>query len=127
MVGWGSVPFYSEYTSDGTLVHDVQFAMEKSSFHSYRVFKAPWMGRPLTRPDIAVSPDSKVGYTSWNGATEVESWAILEGESFETLVEVERVRKTGFETTFSLSGKQRYTAVAAYDAKVGSIILQIRA
>ena len=42
---------------------------------------APWVGRPRTRPAIALRrEDPQVTVTaSWNGATEVRAWQVLAG------------------------------------------------
>ena len=78
-VGWGSSPFFSEYTEDGELLFDAEFP---GSAQSYRAFRFPWKGDPDDDPAVAVDrgPDDKVTlYASWNGATEVESWEALAG------------------------------------------------
>jgi hypothetical protein len=42
-------------------------------------------------------------YMSWNGATEVESWAVIGGKTIDTVnTNLEVVQKVGFETVASV-------------------------
>lgn len=43
-VGWGSIPYVTEYTADGELVYSAHFGGIGSSASSYRAFKAPFTG-----------------------------------------------------------------------------------
>ncbi|KAI4119652.1 MAG: hypothetical protein LQ345_000450 [Seirophora villosa] len=43
-IGWGSLPYVTEFTSDGQLVYSARFAVYGSSAFSYRAFKAPFRG-----------------------------------------------------------------------------------
>ncbi|ORY90641.1 ASST-domain-containing protein [Leucosporidium creatinivorum] len=118
VVGWGIVPYYSEYSPNGTLVHDVSLGAGGTTLHSYRATKAPWVGRPLTRPSFAIDPlrDDRA-YASWNGATEVTHWRLLGGSRPKLLTRLEQTRKLGFETELYISARNDYFAVAAYDVK----------
>ena len=73
---------------------------------SYRAFRAPWQGSPLTKPDLAFKEDGSglllLGY-SWNGATEVASWKVYGGSSPSSLSLVDQKAKTGFETQTQLT------------------------
>ncbi|GAA5926738.1 hypothetical protein JCM1841_000628 [Sporobolomyces salmonicolor] len=128
VVGWGIVPYFSEFSPNGTLVHDVQFGQfssRQSNDHSYRVYKDSWVGRPLYPPSFALDPSSpSTAYASWNGATEVDSWHLLVGTDPEQLYGLEyRTNRTGFETTLESPelAQVPYVAVAAYDVD-GQII-----
>lgn len=83
VVGWGSNPSISEYTIDGECIMDIQFGPYAPGYtfgetvSSYRAFKGDWLGMPLTDPSISVDWSSKQVYVSWNGATEVRSWAVV--------------------------------------------------
>ncbi len=72
-VGFGSEPFFTETSSNGSILLDAKLG-KTSLVASYRAFKFPWVGSPLTSPDIAYVMDGAKVYFSWNGATEVENW-----------------------------------------------------
>lgn len=78
LVGWGSLPSWSEYDSLGNLLY---YARTSSPAQSYRIWKFPFTAHPVTQPDILAyaqncSSDLAV-YLSWNGATEVKSWHLF--------------------------------------------------
>jgi hypothetical protein len=68
---------------------------------SYRAYRLPWIGRPR-RQALAVAVRSRNVYVSWNGATEVLRWQLLQGPSKTELRPVRVVAKTGFETRIPL-------------------------
>jgi hypothetical protein len=116
LVSWGQVAEFSEFAPPGERVMDVAFADEL--LHVYRVMKAPWIGRPKTKPDLylyARSPEDKLQfYMSWNGATEVEEWRCYGVEGgIKTVLGV--VRKNGFETHFEWDGFMGSGFVEALD------------
>ena len=53
-VGWGSAPFFSEYSKEGELLIDASF---RGSTQSYRAFRLPWTGHPTYHPAVAVERD----------------------------------------------------------------------
>lgn len=86
MIGWGYNPSFVEYKPDGTPVLDAQRGMIGKGFldhmFAYRVNKHHWTGRPNWKPSIAVdhpqgTTKEAKAFVSWNGATEVASWAIV--------------------------------------------------
>lgn len=81
LVGFGSQASFIEYTADGTVVRNVQWAQFQNVIgadpSSYRVFQEDWVGRPTWDPSIAVDVSNGSIYVSWNGATEVRSWAVV--------------------------------------------------
>ncbi len=87
---------------------------------SYRAFRAPWQGSPLTKPDLAFKKDGSgvmLGY-SWNGATGVASWKVYSGTSSATLQQVDQKPKTEFETQTNVNrvtAGDCYFQVAAID------------
>lgn len=122
-VGWGQEPFYSLYTGDGRLITDSTF----TAGTSYRVFAAPWTGRPTSPPDAAVrrSGSTATVYASWNGATEVASWRVLSGPDAGDAVPAETVARTGFETQITVERAGAYVEVQALDASgavIGSVV-----
>src|SRR5215210_6757316 len=79
-VGWGSEPFFSEFSRDGELLFDASFP---SDVESYRAFRFSWKGQPQDSPAVfaEAGPEDRVTlYVSWNGATEVDTWQVLAGD-----------------------------------------------
>ena len=115
LVGWGSAPSVSEYTSDGRLLFDLALA---EGVISYRAFRFPWVGRPEGRPAIAAHGGDNgqvIVYASWNGATEVVAWQVMAGPTGSSLSPVAVVPKQGFETTATVTTGHPAVAVAALD------------
>ena len=79
MIGWGVVPAMTEFDPEGNVIMDVQLrpwnTTEGGGGPLYRVYKFDWVAQPLTQPSCAYV-DGTV-YVSWNGATEVHSWALV--------------------------------------------------
>ncbi len=115
-VGWGQLPFYSEYTSKGKLLYEVQLPPVDES---YRARRAVWVGKPLSRPSIRVHrTGGKVTLlVSWNGATQVSSWQVLGGPGRKKLKSIKRVSPRGFETTIRFRSKNAKFEVVALDVK----------
>ena len=117
MVGWGSEPVFSEYAPGGRLLMDGRFPY---GVYSYRAYRFPWVGYPLTRPTLAVSAVQAGGttfYASWNGATQVAYWRALGGATPGTLAPLGgRVPWNGFETVFVRPSRPAYMAVQALDS-----------
>ncbi|HET9124608.1 MAG TPA: MFS transporter [Solirubrobacteraceae bacterium] len=110
-VGWGEVPFLTEFNRKGSIIFDGSFPAPDMS---YRAYLQKWVGRPLTRPSVAVrhaSAGTEV-YVSWNGATLVRRWRV-KSASGATLANVPRA---GFETTIPLPGSAREISVQALSA-----------
>jgi outer membrane protein assembly factor BamB len=120
VVGWGALPYYTQFRRDGTLVTD---AMLRKG-HSYRAFRYPCSGRPTDGPAIVIkrkAPGKLAVYASWNGATDVEHWNVLAGSNASTLMSVANAPRMGFETEIALGTAAPYVAVQAIDA-VGAIL-----
>ncbi|WWC85180.1 uncharacterized protein L201_000037 [Kwoniella dendrophila CBS 6074] len=106
LLGWGQNPFFSEYTSDGTLLSSTQFGV--GNVQSYRVLRSEWIGYPSkTSPRISLNSNATTSqidiYTSWNGATEVSSWQLLGSNSTDIEGQtITQTNKTSFETKFSI-------------------------
>jgi hypothetical protein len=115
-VGWGSEPDFSEYTASGKQIFNGSFT---SPVESYRAYRFSWSAQPTTAPSIAVK-DSKAGsstvYASWNGATDVARWRLLEGSSPNTLAPAAAAASAGFQTTISTKTSHGYVAVQALDS-----------
>jgi len=116
-IGWGSEPYFSEFTLGGQLVFDGHFP---PGVQSYRAFRLAWAGHPTTKPDAAARPAAGGGvtvYASWNGATQVASWQVLAGPSAGSLGPVATEPRTGFETAITVKTTQPYVAVRGIDAQ----------
>jgi EmrB/QacA subfamily drug resistance transporter len=101
-VGWGSEPYFSEFTRSGQRLLEGNFP---GSDLSYRETLDPWVGLPLTPPVGAARPQGSRAtvYASWNGATRLVSWRVLAGPSATQLGAVASVPKSGFETAIPLA------------------------
>ena len=80
-IGWGDLPYFSEYSKTGKLLLD---AILPGPDLSYRAIQIPhWVGLPTYPPAGAVRDvnGKTVVYASWNGATRVVAWKVLAGPS----------------------------------------------
>ena len=122
LVGWGEVPYLSEFAPGGQTLFDAHLP---APYESYRAYRLPWSARPPTRPAIVLSKTraGTAAYVSWNGATGVSSWRVLGGDSAATLQPVRESPRTGFETAIALPSSigGRYVAVQALDS-AGAVI-----
>jgi hypothetical protein len=114
-VGWGQMPYFSEYSRGGRLLLDAHF---HGPDESYRAFRFVWTGSPAYPPSVAVkaaSGNSTTVYASWNGATRVTRWQVLSGPTQQTAVTPVGgpVARTGFETTIDVQGAGPWFAVQA--------------
>jgi Arylsulfotransferase (ASST) len=112
-VGFGSTPFFSEFSPGGSLLYDASLPQDDGS---YRVYRFPWRASPTTRPDLAAhrtGPSSVSVYASWNGATDVARWQVLAGQSATSLRAVSSAPKQGFETRIDLTSSSSTFEVRA--------------
>ena len=115
-VGWGSEPYFSEFTPSGQIVFDAHIPYPGQS---YRAFRFPWSATPSYAPAIAVKAGAAhhvTVYASWNGATEVAQWRVLTGSSPSSLAPTATAPNTGFETAIPVTGSAILFAVQALDA-----------
>jgi hypothetical protein len=114
-VGWGGEPDFSEYAPGGRQIFSGMFAL---GVKSYRTFRSPWSGQPLTRPAMVLSTTAHRGvwvYASWNGATQVAAWRLEGGPTPKRLRALGRWSATGFETAMTLRVRPRYVSAQALD------------
>ncbi|KAL6804834.1 Arylsulfotransferase domain-containing protein [Trichoderma sp. SZMC 28013] len=142
MTGWGYYPGFVEYTSDGTPVMDFQRGAiggePLPDMFAYRVNKGDWKGSPSWPPSVAAdAPNNSTlnatVYVSWNGATEVASWAIFASNNHSSINNytnlIAESPRYGFETAISLSSQnttRRYVGAAAVSSSgdvLGSTIV----
>jgi hypothetical protein len=119
-VGWGSKPFFSEFSASGQLLFDAHFA---GSYESYRGYRFPWAGSPSEPPKAVASTSGarQTVYVSWNGDTRAASWRLLSGPSAGQLAPVASAARSGFETALQAPAVASFLAVQALDAQ-GSVI-----
>ncbi len=114
-VGWGSEPYFSEYSSSGKLLLEGQFPRPDLS---YRATRAQWVGLPLTPPAGAARTTGghTTVYASWNGATRVTAWRVLSDPGVGRPTPVARAPRSGFETAIPLTGAHHGFEVQVQDA-----------
>jgi Arylsulfotransferase (ASST) len=115
-VGFGSAPFFSEFSPGGRLLYDASLPKDDGS---YRAYRHRWWATPRTLPALAVrrTGAGRVSvFASWNGATAVDRWQVLAGASGGTLHPVGSAASDGFETRISLASSANTFAVRAIDA-----------
>jgi EmrB/QacA subfamily drug resistance transporter len=111
-VGWGSQPYFSEYTRQGRLLLD---GVLPSPDLTYRATLDKWTGLPLTKPSAAArtANGKTTVYASWNGATKLASWRVMAGPSVARLEAVATATRSGFETAISVPSGDRVFQVEA--------------
>ena len=117
-VGWGQEPDLSEFSANGQLLFDASLP---TGYESYRALRFRWIGTPVSTPALVVEPaagSGAVAYASWNGATQVSRWELLEGSSKDALTRLTVVRREDFETAIALAARpaERFAEVRALDA-----------
>jgi Arylsulfotransferase (ASST) len=114
-VGWGSVPYFSEFSPSGQLLFDAHLV---GANESYRGYLLDWSATPTNPPAFAATPVGKSAVTvfaSWNGATGVAAWNVLAGAAPGQLARVATAPRSGFETAIRASAAGQYVAVQALD------------
>jgi EmrB/QacA subfamily drug resistance transporter len=113
-VGWGSAPYFTEYSAAGKLLLEAEFP---GSDLSYRTMVEQWVGLPLTAPAVAAreSAGKTTVYVSWNGATQVVSWRVLAAVGSSRLTTVATSAKSGFETAIAVPAGDQSFEVQALD------------
>ena len=96
-VGWGSEPYFSEFSRSGRLLFDAQLPGPNLT---YRASVEQWHGLPLSPPVGAArrTHGQITVYASWNGATDVASWRVLAIASGGRSTRLATRAKSGFET-----------------------------
>ena len=117
VVDFGAIPDIGEYAPDGSLLFDARLPLDMDS---YRGFRHPWSGRPLTQPALTANlnntSEQTIVHASWNGATEVASWRVLGGTASDSLKPGGIYPDNGFESEAIVAHKYAYVAVQALDS-----------
>jgi Arylsulfotransferase (ASST) len=116
VVGWGSQPFFSEFSASGKRLLD---AVLPGPNLTYRAYKSRWVGLPFFPPSGAARNRGgrAVVYASWDGATRVATWRVLAGHDRKHLVAVATKRRQGFETAIRLATRFKLYKVQALDSR----------
>lgn len=115
VIGWGSQPYFSEYTKSGKLLLD---AVWPNPNVNYRAYVQSWVGKPFFPPSGAArdSHGKATVYASWDGATQVAAWRVLAGPGVKHLVVIATRPKSGFETAIALRAQYKTFKLQALDA-----------
>jgi hypothetical protein len=113
LVGYGELPNFTEFDPAGNVVLDGTLG---SGVQDFTTTLARWSARAPGAPAVALRP-SGPGHAllavSWNGATAVTAWRVLEGSHPDVLRPVTTLPKRGFETSSYVPLRARYVAVQA--------------
>lgn len=114
LLSHGSTARIREYDAHGAPVMSATFGYT-DSMAAYRVYRAPWVGTPSTKPAVVACPEDggTAVYVSWNGATDVESWTVSTGPDVGALAEATTVLRNGFETRILIAGEFATVVVEA--------------
>ncbi|KAJ9651615.1 hypothetical protein H2198_009118 [Neophaeococcomyces mojaviensis] len=143
LLGYGSEPAFTEFSSGQTVVWAVHFGpvmmgIDRETADNYRTYKVNWTGNPYWGPKIAAGPSfngtpitlmnvqyedalegavNDTAYFSWNGATKLDSWLILAANESTNVINLDsvlqHVNKTGFETAIFIGEQARYICAIA--------------
>jgi hypothetical protein len=105
-VGWGDLPFFSEFNKAGAIVFDAAFPTPDIS---YRAYLQKWVGLPTDPPSGAAraSAGQTTVYASWNGATRLKGWRVLSLTGSGSRV-VAKASESGFETAIKVGSGTRF-------------------
>ena len=116
LVGFGSEPDFTEFTTGGRMLFDASLPENDGS---YRVYGFPWAATPKTRPVVRARRTARGRvsvYVSWNGANTVKRWKLLAGSNGRTLRPVATVADRAFETRINLGTRASRFQVRALGA-----------
>lgn len=116
LLGFGSLPYFSEYSKAGKLLLDAVWPGKDQSYRA--LFSSSWVGTPYFPPRGAVRTVNgrTTVYASWDGATQVTRWGVLAGRNPGHLSRVATASKNGFETAIVLPRAYGVYKVVALDA-----------
>ncbi|KAL4970572.1 ASST-domain-containing protein [Aspergillus stella-maris] len=119
-MGWGNNAYVSEHDREGNLL--LWGYIDKGNIMNYRAQKFQWEGTPNDIPALWTYAKNSnettptTFYVSWNGATRVKHWRFYgTNNSTGNYTFIHKVRKDGFETSYTASQFYRYTYAEAID------------
>jgi hypothetical protein len=115
VVGWGGLPYITEFHRDGRVRFDARLPQGGMN---YRAFRMPWIGRPRQAPRLVrrTASGRRGLHVSWNGATEVASWRLETRSAANGFAPVRTKAKKRFETSFALPPSGDLAAAVALGA-----------
>jgi hypothetical protein len=109
LIGWGAfATALTEVIPGGQKAFELAFVPDEGSDRlpvSYRAFRFPWEGAPVTRPHLVVHTEltETAVYYSWNGATNIDAWLLYAGSTSGDLNLVDAQIRHSFEMRSSIS------------------------
>jgi EmrB/QacA subfamily drug resistance transporter len=115
LVGWGSEPYFSEYSGSGRLLFEGELPGPDLT---YRATLEQWLGLPRSSPAAAAIRTSArtTVYASWNGATQVASWRVLAASGSGPMSIVASAPRSGFETAIPVPRGESFRVQALNSA-----------
>ena len=112
VVGWGALPYITEFHRDGGVRFDARLPQGTMN---YRAFRFPWIGRPRQSPRLVrhTASGRRRLYASWNGATQVADWRLETRSGAEGFTPVLTTAKKGFETSLPVPASGDFAVVVA--------------
>lgn len=104
LIGWGSLPYFSEVDRSGRQLLDVPFPGKDQTYRAR--FSSDWVGTPARRPSAAArrAGAKTTIYASFNGDTQTATWQVLGGPTATSMSVLATHSRTGFETAIPLAG-----------------------
>ncbi len=104
LVNWGLAGKLTEVTAEEQLAREIHLGGDST----YRAFRLPWVGKPMTLPKLALRTvnSTTTFYMSWNGATAVDRYVVYGGMDEANLATTAEVLRSGFETAYTLDLSQ---------------------
>ncbi|KAJ3986085.1 ASST-domain-containing protein [Lentinula detonsa] len=133
LVGWGFMPWASEYSPSGELLWAAQFGVVGGNYNEgYRALRFNWTGEPTAPPSMSFIHTSKNNitsvYASWNGDTRTERWELIGAtdSSGSGAASLYNKTRSGFETTITVNtAAHRYSYFAVRALGSGNVPLGI--
>ena len=116
LVGWGSTPYFSEYTRSGKLLFDGDTPGSPTSPTARRSSSGSACRYAARRARRAARAGATTVYASWNGATRLASWRVLAGTGAEPPHGRREAPRSGFETAIPVHGGYQSFELEALDA-----------
>ena len=112
VVGWGGLPYITEFRADGGVHFDSKLP---GAGQNYRAFRLPWTGRPSRSPVLVAKTvkGRRQLFVSWNGATGVAAWRLEAGPRRAALQPAAVRQKRSFETTLPATRSDGFAVAVA--------------
>ncbi|ODV95720.1 hypothetical protein PACTADRAFT_76154 [Pachysolen tannophilus NRRL Y-2460] len=121
IVNWGSEGALTEFNADGKPIFHTYLDSGDlgARVQNYRGFKYNWTSIPFEKIAVfseVTKEDDTIIYVSWNGDIDTKTWRLFTLSSDGKREYVAETKRTGFETTFKITGEiHERVAVEAID------------